>query len=30
MEARLDRIEQYILSLAGVTGELSREVRSLV
>jgi hypothetical protein len=30
MEARLDRIEQHILSLAGVTGELAREVRSLV
>ena len=30
MEARLDRIEQHILSLTGVTGELAREVRSLV
>jgi hypothetical protein len=30
MEARPDRIEQYILTLTGVTGELAREVRSLV
>jgi len=30
MEARPDRTEQDIRALAGVTGELAREVRSLV
>lgn len=30
MGARLDRIEQHILSLTGVTGEMARGVRDLV
>jgi methyl-accepting chemotaxis protein len=30
LDARLDRIEQHIQTLAGVTGELAREVRGLV
>ena len=30
IETRLDRIEQHLQTLAGATGEMAREVRSLV